>query len=94
MIWSVCACLFKTCDSFPKPPEIIFKSCIERGQFSNDLKKGNVVAIHKKCDKKWTKTSALFHYLRYAAKYFIRVYYIIIYFKFSLKMITLLISNH
>ena len=48
MIWWVSARLLKTCDSFPKPPEIIFKSYTEKGQFSNDLKRGNVVTIDEK----------------------------------------------
>ena len=34
-----------------KPLEIIFKPCIEKGQFANEWKKANVVPVHKKGDK-------------------------------------------
>ena len=39
------------CASISKPLEIIFKSCIEKGQFPNERKKANVVPVHKKGDK-------------------------------------------
>lgn len=39
----------KTCGpSICKPPEIIFKSCIENFIFSSDWEKANVVQVHKK----------------------------------------------
>ena len=38
-------------ESISKPLEIIFKSCIEKGQFPNEWKKANVVSVHKKGDK-------------------------------------------
>ena len=38
-------------ESISKPLEIIFKSCIEKGQFPNEWKKANVVPVHKKGDK-------------------------------------------
>ena len=38
-------------ESISKPLEIIFKSCIEKGQFPNKWKKANVVPVHKKGDK-------------------------------------------
>ena len=42
----------KVCgESILKPLEIIFKSCIENDQFSNEWKEGNVVPVHKKDDK-------------------------------------------
>ena len=41
--------IVKVCgESILKPLEIIFKSCIENGQFSNEWKEGNVVPVHKK----------------------------------------------
>ena len=52
MISQVSACLLETCcQSFPNPLEIIFESCIEKGQLSNKLRKGTVGSIHNKCDK-------------------------------------------
>ena len=45
--------MLKLCgESISKPLEIIFKSCIEKGQFTNEWKKVNVVPVHKKGDKK------------------------------------------
>ena len=38
-------------ESISKPLEIIFKSCIEIGQFPNKWKKANVVPVHKNGDK-------------------------------------------
>ena len=44
--------MFKICGEFiSKALEIIFKSCIEKGQFPNEWKKANVVPGHKKSDK-------------------------------------------
>ena len=44
--------MVKICgESISKPLEIIFKSCIEKGQFPNEWKKANVVPVHKKGDK-------------------------------------------
>ena len=41
--------MLKICgDSFLKPLELIFKSCIESGKFPIEWKKANVVPIHKK----------------------------------------------
>ena len=37
--------------SISKPFEVIFKSCIKKGQFPNEWKKANVVPVHKKGDK-------------------------------------------
>ena len=45
--------ILKICgESISKPLEIIFKSCIEKGQFRNKWKTANVVPFHKKGDKK------------------------------------------
>ena len=35
-----------------KPLEIIFNQCLETGVFPSELKKGNIVTIHKKRNKK------------------------------------------
>ena len=44
--------MLKICgESISKPLEIIFKSCIEKGQFPNKWKKANVVPVHKNGDK-------------------------------------------
>ena len=44
--------ILKICgESISKPLEIIFKSCIAKGQFPNEWKKANVVAVHEKGDK-------------------------------------------
>ena len=41
--------MLKICGkSISKPLEIVFKSCIEKGQFPNESKKVNVVPVHKK----------------------------------------------
>ena len=34
-----------------KPLAIIFKQCVDTGNFRSELKKGNIVSIHKKGDK-------------------------------------------
>ena len=44
--------MIKSCgESISKRLEIIFKSCVEKGQFLNEWKKANVVPVHKKGDK-------------------------------------------
>ena len=44
--------MLKICgESISKPLEIIFKSCVEKGQFPNKWKKANVVPVHKNGDK-------------------------------------------
>ena len=44
--------MIKICgESISKPLEIIFRSCIEKGQFPNEWKKANVVPVHKNGDK-------------------------------------------
>ena len=45
--------MLKICgSSIYKPLEMIFKQCIETGLFPSEWKKGNIVPIHKKGDKK------------------------------------------
>ena len=46
----ICGC------SICKPPEMIFKQCIETGLFPSEWKKANIVPIHKKGDKKTLKS--------------------------------------
>ena len=44
--------MLKTCgSSIYKPLEMIFKQCIETGDFPSEWKKANIVPIHKKGDK-------------------------------------------
>ena len=38
-----------------KPLAIIFKQCVDTGNFRSELKKGNIVSIHKKGDKQTLK---------------------------------------
>ena len=48
--------MLKICgESISKPLEIIFKSCIEKGQFPNEWKKAIVVPGHKKGKKQVSK---------------------------------------
>ena len=60
--------MLKICgESTSKPLEIIFKSCIEKGQFPNEWKKANVVLVHLKGDKQ--ELTDLFHYFQYVEKF-------------------------
>ena len=41
--------MIKICgNSLCKPLELIFKSCVIKGEFSSEWKKANVVPVHKK----------------------------------------------
>ena len=52
--------MLKLCSaSICKPLEIIFNRCLETGTFSNDWKKGNVVPVFKKSDKRILKNYRL-----------------------------------
>ena len=45
-------CIIKICGkSLCRPLEMIFKSCIIKGEFPSEWKKANVVPVHKKSDK-------------------------------------------
>ena len=48
--------IFKLCgESIYKPLNLIFKSCLETGQFPSDWKKGNFVPVFKKGGKQSLK---------------------------------------
>ena len=48
--------MLKLCgESIYKPLNLIFKSCLETGQFPSDWKKANVVPVFKKSDKQLLK---------------------------------------
>ena len=48
--------MVKICNnSICKPLRLIFQFCLESGKFPSELKKMNVVSIHKKGDKKKIK---------------------------------------
>ena len=50
---NISICMLKICGySVYKPLEMIFKQCIETGVFPSEWKKGNIVPIYKKGDKK------------------------------------------
>ena len=62
--------MLKICkESILKPLEIIFKSCIEKGQFPNEWKKANVVPVHKKGDKQVLRNYRPVYYFQYVVKY-------------------------
>ena len=48
-MWKLCG------ESIYKPLNLIFKSCLETGQFPSDWKKANVVPVFKKGDKQLLK---------------------------------------
>ena len=63
------------CASISKPLEIIFKSCIEKGQFPNEWKKANVVPVHKKGDKQMLRNYRPVSLLPICGKIFERLIY-------------------
>ena len=45
-------CMLKICsNSIYKPPQLIFQSCIENGEFLSEWNKANFVPVHKKANK-------------------------------------------
>ena len=58
-----------------KPLEIIFKPCIEKGQFANEWKKANVVPVHKKGDKQVLRNYRPVSLLPICGKIFERLIY-------------------
>ena len=68
--------MFKICsESIWKPLEIIFKSCIKKGQFSDNQKEGNVVPVHKKGDKQVVRNYRPVSLLPMCTKMFKRLVY-------------------
>ena len=66
----------KLCDaSLCKPPELIFKSCLESGKFALEWKKANVVSAHKKGDKPILENYRPMSLLRITGKIFERILY-------------------
>ena len=60
--------MLKICgESTSKPLEIIFKSCIEKGQFPNEWKKASVVPVHKK-GKQVSRNCRPIYYFQYVSK--------------------------
>ena len=61
--------MLKLCsNSICKPPEITFNRCLETSTFPNDWKKGNVLPVFKKGDKKILKDFQS-HYFLCVVKY-------------------------
>ena len=68
--------MLKICDeSISKLLQIIFKSCIEKGQFPNKWKKANVVSVHKKGDKQVSRNYRPVSLLPICGKIFERLIY-------------------
>ena len=45
-------CMLKICsNSIYKPPQLIFQSCIENGEFLSEWNKANFIPVHKKANK-------------------------------------------
>ena len=69
-------CMLKICgESISEHLEIIFKSCIEKGQFPNEWKKANVVSVHKKGDKQVSRNYRPVSLLPICGKIFQRLIY-------------------
>ena len=68
--------MLKLCDeSIYKPLNLIFKSCLETGQFPSDWKKANVVPVFKKGDKQLLKNYRPISLLPIIGKIFERLLY-------------------
>ena len=60
--------MLKLCgDSLCRPLELISNDCLGNGIFPSDYKKGNIVPVHKKNDKKCLTTTDL--YYQYVARF-------------------------
>ena len=69
-------CMVKLCgESIYKPLNLIFKSCLETGQFPSDWKKANVVPVFKKGDKQLLKNYRPISLLPIIGKIFERLLY-------------------
>ena len=85
--------MLKICDdSISNSLEIIFKSCIGKGQFSSEWKKANVIPVHKKGDNQVSKNYRPVSLLSIRGKIFERLLYNNL-FEFFLKN-NLISSNH
>ena len=68
--------MIKICiKSLCKPLEMIFKSCIIKGEYPSEWKKANVVPVHKKGDKQSLKNYRLISLLPIFEKIFERIIY-------------------
>ena len=68
--------MMKLCgESIYKPLNLIFKSCLETGQFPSDWKKANVVPVFKKGDKQLLKSYRPISLLPIIGKIFERLLY-------------------
>ena len=68
--------LIKICGkSLCKPLEMIFKSCIIKGEYPSEWKKANVVPVHKKGDKQLLKNYRPISLLPIFGKIFERIIY-------------------
>ena len=68
--------MLKLCgESIYKPLNLIFKSCLETGQFPSGWKKANVVPVFKKSDKQLLKDYRPISLLSITGKIFERLLY-------------------
>ena len=58
-----------------RPLQIIYKSCLDRGKFSQEWKKANVVPVHKKNDKQLVRNYRPISLLPICGKIFERILY-------------------
>ena len=69
-------CMIKICGkSLCKPLEMIFKSCIVKGEYPSEWKKANLVPAHKKGDKQLLKNYKSISLLPIFGKIFGRIVY-------------------
>ena len=63
--------MLKICgSSVCRPSQIIYKSCLARGKFSQEWKKANVAPVHKKNDKQLVKSYRPISLLPTCGKFF------------------------
>ena len=69
-------CSYKLCgSSVCRPLQIIYKSCLDKRNFPQELKKANVVPVHKKNYKQLVKNSIPISLLLTKGKVFERILY-------------------